>query len=111
MEGKLTVANADGTLPSEGTADLKAKGKAKLVRVGRIKKTVAAGAKADLSVAINAKAKAALKRLGKLKLTLRVTIAGKTTTSTVTLRKPTKATAPGVIFTAGVAGASRAARR
>ena len=44
-------------------------------------------------MAINAKAKAALKRLGTLKLTLRVTIAGKTTTSTVTLRKPTKATA------------------
>ena len=35
--------------------DLKAKSKAKLVRVGRVNKTVAAGAKADLSVAINAR--------------------------------------------------------
>lgn len=162
MEGKLTVANADGTLPSEGgtptptptptatpgpgaspqpgagtpsgggagatatdakwtiagsqrgtavraaftggsaasavtievlarRADLKAKGKAKLVRVGRVAKTVAAGAKANLSVTLDAKGKAALKRLGKLKLTLRVTVAGKATTKAVTLRRPAKA--------------------
>jgi plastocyanin len=162
MEGKLTVANADGTLPSEGgtptptptptatpgpgaspqpgagnpsgggggttasdpkwtiagsqrgtavraaftggsaatrvtiealarRADLKATGKAKLVRVGRVTRTVAAGAEAGVSVSLDAKGKAALKRLGKLKLTLRVIVAGKTATKTVTLRRPAKA--------------------
>lgn len=72
-------------------ADLKAKGKAKLVRVGRTSRTVAPGAQLSVKVALNAKAKAALKRLGKLKLTLKTTIARKTATRTVTLRKPAKA--------------------
>jgi plastocyanin len=71
--------------------DLKAKGKAKLVRVGKVTKTVAAGAKVSFSVPLNAKGKAALKRLGRLKLTLKITIAGKTETKAVTLRKPAKA--------------------
>ena len=69
-------------------ADLRAKGKAKLVRVGRVSRTVAAGARVTVSVPLNAKAKAALRRLGRMKLTLRVTVAGKTTSKTVTLRKP-----------------------
>ena len=42
--------------------DLRAKGKAKLVRVGRVTKTVAAGARVTHLVPINAKAKAALRR-------------------------------------------------
>jgi hypothetical protein len=67
-------------------ADLKTRGKAKLVRVGRASKTVAAGATTKFTVPLNTKAKGALKRLRKLKLTVNVTIAGKTETKAVTLR-------------------------
>jgi hypothetical protein len=67
--------------------DLRAKGKARLVRVGRVTKTVGAGARATLTVRLNAKARTALRRLGRLKLTLRVTAAGRTTSHSVTLRR------------------------
>jgi hypothetical protein len=40
--------------------DLLTKGKAKLVRVGRVSKTVAAGARATGTVRLNAKARSAL---------------------------------------------------
>jgi hypothetical protein len=79
-------------------ADLRVKGKAKLVRVGKVTKSVAAGANVSLSVPLNAKGKAALKRLGRLKLTLKITVAGKTETETVTLRKPAK---PAIVSKAG----------
>ena len=67
--------------------DLRAKGKAKLVRVGRVSRTVAAGARVTVSIPLNAKARTALRRLGRLKLTLRVTLAGKTQSKSVTLRQ------------------------
>jgi hypothetical protein len=67
--------------------DLRAKGKARLVRVGRVTKTVAAGARVTVSVPLDAKAKAALRRLKRLKVTLRVIADGKTQSKTVTLRR------------------------
>ena len=90
VRAALTGGSARGTVVLEALAkrtDLRAKGKAKLVRVGRVSKTLAAGAKATASVPLNAQAKAALKRLGKLKLTLRITVAGKTTSKSVTVRR------------------------
>ena len=68
-------------------AELRTKGKARLVRVGRVSKTVAAGARVTVSVRLNAKARSALRRLGRLKLTLRVTAAGRTQSKSVTLRR------------------------
>ncbi len=68
-------------------ADLRTKGKAKLVRVGRVSKTVAAGARVTVSVRLDAKARSALRRLGRLKLTLRITAAGRTQSKSVTLRR------------------------
>jgi plastocyanin len=95
QRGRAVSANVTGGSSSTAVAiealarrgDLKAKGKAKLVRVGKVTKTVAAGASARISVPLNAKGKAALKRLGRLKLTLKITTAGKTQTEAVTLRK------------------------
>ena len=68
-------------------ADLRTKGKAKRVRVGRVSKTVGAGARVTVSVRLDAKARSALRRLGRLKLTLRVTAAGRTQSKSVTLRR------------------------
>ena len=68
-------------------ADLRTKGKAKLVRVGRVSKTVAAGARVTVSVRLDAKTRRALRRLGRLKLTLRITAVGRTESKSVTLRR------------------------
>ncbi|MBE2317193.1 hypothetical protein DVA67_014520 [Solirubrobacter sp. CPCC 204708] len=68
--------------------DLRAKGKAKRLRVGRVTRTVNAGARVTVSIPLNAQAKSALRRLKKLSLTLHVTVAGsKATAQTVTLRR------------------------
>lgn len=85
----LTGGSERGRIVLEAHArrgDLRAKGKASLVRVGRVTKTVGAGARVTVSVPLNAKAKAALKRLKRMKVTVRVTVAGKTSSKTVTLR-------------------------
>ena len=68
--------------------DLRTKGKAKLVRVGRVSRTLAPGARVTVSVPLDAKARAALRRLGRMKLTLRVTVSGATRSRIVTLRRP-----------------------
>lgn len=67
--------------------DLRTKGKAKLVRAGRVTRTVAAGTRVTVGVPLNSRAKAALKRRKSLTITLRVTVAGKTTATKVTLRR------------------------
>jgi hypothetical protein len=66
---------------------VRAKGKAKLVRVGRVTRTIAAGARVTVTLRLDARAKAALRRLKRLDLTLRVTVAGKPATAKVTLRR------------------------
>ena len=75
----------------ETLAPLKAK--AKPSRVGRATYSVASGATKTFKLALNAKGKAALKKLGRLKVTVRFTVAGTTTTKTVTLRAAAKAKA------------------
>jgi plastocyanin len=89
IAGSLTGGSARTAVTIEALAkrtDLRAKGKAKLVRAGKVSKTVASGATVKFSVPLNAKAKAALKRLRKLKLTIDVTVAGKTEARSVVLR-------------------------
>jgi hypothetical protein len=66
---------------------VRAKGKAKLVRVGRVTRTVDAGARVTVTLRLDARAKAALRRLKTLDLTLRVTVAGRPATAKVTLRR------------------------
>ena len=90
LRAVVTGGSERGRITVEALAkrtDLRAKGKAKLVRVGRVTKTVGAGARVTVSIPLNAQAKAALRRLGRLKLTLRVTVDGKTQSKTVTLRR------------------------
>ncbi|HWK28624.1 MAG TPA: plastocyanin/azurin family copper-binding protein [Solirubrobacter sp.] len=94
VTASVTGGSAKTTVRVEALArrtDLRVKGKAKLVRVGRVSRTVAAGATVKVKVAVNAKAKAALKRRGKLKLTVRATLDDTTTTRTVTLRAAARA--------------------
>lgn len=71
----------------EALAKLRTKGKAKLVRVGRVSKSVAPDARVTVSVRLNAKARSALRRLRRLQLTLRVTAAGQTRSERVKLRR------------------------
>jgi plastocyanin len=85
----LTGGSARSTVTLEALAkrsDLRAKGKAKLLRVGKATKTVAAGATVKASVPLNAAAKRALKRRKKLKLTVNIAIDGARMTKTVTVR-------------------------
>jgi plastocyanin len=89
VAGWLTGGSARTTVTIEALAkrpDLRAKGKVKLVRVGKVTKTVEAGAEVRFSVPLSAKAKAALKRLRKLKLTVNLTIGGQAQARSVTLR-------------------------
>ncbi|RKQ92911.1 plastocyanin [Solirubrobacter pauli] len=91
VAGSIKGGSATASVTVETLAALKAK--AKPVRVGRARYTVAAGATKTFTLPLNAKGKAALRKLGKLKVTVRFTVAGETETRTVTLRPAKQAKA------------------
>ncbi|MDA0171558.1 plastocyanin/azurin family copper-binding protein [Solirubrobacter taibaiensis] len=89
VAGSIKGGSATASVVVETLAPLKAR--AKPTRVGRATYAVAAGATKKFNLALSAKGKAALKKLGRLKVTVRFTVAGATTTKTVTLRPAAKA--------------------
>lgn len=91
IAGSVKGGSATATVVVETLAPLKAK--AKPTRVGRATYSVAAGATKKFTLTLNARGKSALKRLGRLKVTVRFTVAGATTTKTVTLRPAAKSKA------------------
>ena len=91
VAGSIKGGSATASVVVETIAPLKAK--AKPTRVGRATYSVASGATKTFKLALNAKGKAALRKLGRLKVTVRFTVAGTTTTKTVTLRPAAKAKA------------------